>query len=157
MMGPGARLFRALALAAGFAAVAGFGAPALPSPSAPSVALAPPAAPVDVGEDVAAFYRERRFEPLWVAGAALRPEARRLLALLEREGGLDRELASAVAATGSGDGRALARADLLLSRAFAGWAAELHRPPRQGTLRYIDPGIAPEIRPGRAWLDDAAA
>jgi murein L,D-transpeptidase YcbB/YkuD len=143
-------------IAGGFAAVAGFGAPA-PSSSGLRPKAVAPAAPVDVGEDVAAFYRERDFEPLWVAGGALRPAAGKLLALLEREGGLDRELAGAVVAARSGERRTLARADLLLSRAFAGWAAELHRPPVRSAIRYVDAGLAAEARPLRAWLDDAAA
>ena len=157
MMARRARLLRAMAIAGGFAAVAGFGTPAPPSPGGPPVAVWNPAVPIGVGEQIAAFYRDRRFAALWVAGDALRPEARKLLVLLERDGRWDGELAAAAAAARSGDRRALARTDLLLSRAFAHWAAELHRPPMRRTIRYVDAGLAPEARPLRAWLDEAAA
>ena len=148
-----ARLFRAVALAGGFALVSGFGSPPQPEPSAPSSYYAA----IDVGEGLAAFYRDRRFEPIWISGAMLRPEAHRLVHMLEREGGTDRALAAALAAARPGDRPALARADLLLTQAFARFAAERHRPPAQRTMRYIDEGLAPEAKPVRALLEDAAA
>ena len=147
-------LLRALALAAGLAAVSAFGAPA-PEPQPRSEPEALP--PLDVGEEIAGFYRDRGFRPLWVDGSGLRPEARRLLRMIEGTRWLGRDLASAVAAAESGDAHRLTRADLLLSRAYAGWLAEHHRPPGETGMRYIDEGIAPAAPSAREALEAAAA
>lgn len=148
---PAARLLRALALAAGLAAVS---APGSPQRAAePHSALPAELAPIDVGEEIASFYRDRGFRPLWGAGSRLRPEARKLLSLVPHDPGL----ASAVEAARSGDHDSLARADLLLSRAFAAWVRDLRRPPELASMRYIDPGLAPEPASVREILDAAAA
>jgi murein L,D-transpeptidase YcbB/YkuD len=149
-----ARLCRALALAGGFALVSGFGS--LPETSATPTSVVA-AAPIDVGEEVAAFYRDRGFQPLWIAGDALRPEARRLLGVAGGSAAERAELEAAVAAAASGDDRALARADLLLSRTYVQTVADLHRPPTRSAMRYIDAGLAPTERPARALLEEAAA
>lgn len=151
------RLCRALALAGGFAAVSGFGAPVVRTPATNDASVSAVAMPIDVGEDVAAFYRDRQFRPLWVEDRALRPEAHRLLRRLEAQGGLDPVLAAAVAAARSGEPHSLTRADLLLTAAFAGRVAELRRRPTQRTIRYIDDGLAPEPPPARTILEEAAA
>src|SRR5688572_601908 len=107
-----ALLWKALALAGAMAAVSGFGAPR----RAPAPAAAEPPSrlsnfgAIDLGPEVAAFYRDRRFEPLWVEGAALKPAAHRLLREIEQEDGVPRDLAVAATAARSGDRRALARA-----------------------------------------------
>ena len=149
-----ARLCRALALAGGFALVAGFG-------SQPETSATPPAAvavvPIDVGEEVAAFYRDRGFRPLWIAGGSVKPEAHRLLRRASGSGAERAELEAAVEAAASGGDRALARADLLLSRAFIRTVADLHRPPARSAMRYVDAGLAPAERPAREWLEEAAA
>ena len=149
-----ARLCRALALAGGFALVSGFG-------SLPKTSATPPAAlvatPIDVGEEVAAFYRDRGFRPLWIAGGSVRPEARQLLRMAGESDAERAELAAAISAAASGDDRALARADLLLSRAFVSIVADLHRPPARPAMRYVDAGLAPAERPARASLEEVAA
>src|SRR5687768_9669364 len=123
------RLSRALALAAGLAAVSAFGSlPPAPQPVARSPSPAPEP-PLDLGEDIAGFYLERDFRPIWVTHTGLRPEADRFLRELDEAGEGRRELEAAVAAARQGDRRALARADLLLTRAYADHVVELHRPP----------------------------
>ena len=152
-----ARFLRALALACGCAAASGSGMlPRSAASSGPAESIAE-AAPIDVGAEVASFYRDRSFAPLWVTGRSLRPEAYRLMRALEKEGKLDRTLAVAVRAARDGEARELTRADLLLSSALAELAAERRAPPAQRTMRYIDAGLGPEPTTARAILDDAAA
>jgi hypothetical protein len=131
------------------------------APASPSSmgAIAPlPAAvagPADVDAEVAAFYRDRGFRPLWTAGRALKPEAAQLLAMIGPSA--PAELRSAVASARSGDPHLLTRADLLLSQAFADHARARLAPPAASTMRYIDPGLAPVAPSKRAALDAAAA
>jgi len=125
------------------------------APARPAVAPAPPAAPLDVGDEIAAFYRDRGFRPVWVSGDRLRPEARRLLAALGRTA--SPELRRAVAAARDGDPHRLTRADLLLSQAYAGWVRAHHRAPSVNRMRYIDPEVAPAPQSDRAVLEAAAA
>jgi L,D-transpeptidase YcbB len=150
------RLSRALALAAGLAAVSAFGSlPPAPQPVARSPSPAPEP-PLDLGEDIAGFYLERDFRPIWVTHTGLRPEADRFLRELDEAGEGRRELEAAVAAARQGDRRALARADLLLTRAYADHVVELHRPPARPGLRYIDAGLAPQPAAVRTLLDETA-
>lgn len=136
-----ARLSRAIALAGGFALVSGFGAP--PGPPAAPAAPPPAAAPLDLGEEIAAFYRDRGFRPLWISGSALRPEAGQLLRMLDGTPWRSPELVAAVGAAADGDPRRLTRADLLLSRAYAFYVRDHLRPPERSEMRYIDAGLAP--------------
>jgi L,D-transpeptidase YcbB len=122
-----------------------------PARSVP-VATAADARPVDVGPEIASFYRDRDFRPIWVSGRALRPEARRLAARL----GDPAELRGAIEAARSGDPRHLTRADLLLSRSYVDFVREAHRPPQANRMRYIDPGLAPGARSERELLAAAA-
>lgn len=122
-----------------------------PSPTAPTTALAP----VDIGPELSAFYRERGFAPVWVAGNALRPEAAQLLAMLGDNA--SSELRSAVAAARDGEPRRLTRADLLLSQAYGAYAAAHLAAPAHNEMRYIDPGLAPAAPSPRAALEAAAA
>lgn len=145
-----------LALAVGLAAVSAFGSPAPPSPIAPPEQAQAPE-PLDLGEEIAAFYRERGFRPLWVERGALRPEAHRLLRMIEGTSWHSRQLSAAVDAAAGGDPHRLTRADLLLSRAYAGYVREHHRPPSEAGMRYIDPGLAPEPPGEREALEAAAA
>lgn len=136
------------------------GAPAaLPTapPSANANAARQPSAPVDVGADIASFYRERAYRPLWVAGDALRPEALQLIRMLREEGRIDPALEAALARAQGGDAHALTRADLLLSRAYADYRAARQRPPRDNRMTYIDAGLAPAPRPAGETLAAAAA
>jgi L,D-transpeptidase YcbB len=112
-------------------------------------------APVVVSADIAAAYAARGHRPLWLAGGKLSADGQRLLRRLGTADveGLDPsryglgEIQAAVAAPT--DQASLARADLLLTRAFADYLRDLHRPVRG--MRYIDKEIAP--RP----VDPAAA
>ncbi|MGQ0590147.1 MAG: L,D-transpeptidase family protein [Sphingosinicella sp.] len=146
------RLVRAVLLAGAFALLLPIGAPR----QASAVAPAAPPAPLDVGDEIAGFYRDRGFAPLWVTGSALRPEAGQLLAMLDEAGRDDPNLREAVAAARSGDPHRLTRADLLLSRAFADYVRTYHRAPERNTMRYIDPGLAPET-PGTGEALEVAA
>jgi murein L,D-transpeptidase YcbB/YkuD len=104
-------------------------------------------APVVVSADIAAAYAARGHRPLWLAGGKLSADGQRLLQRLATADveGLDpsryglAEIQAAVAAPT--DQASLARADLLLTRAFAAYLRDLHRPVRG--MRYIDKEIAP--------------
>src|SRR6185503_10648068 len=104
--------------------------------------------------EIASFYRERGFRPLWAERDGLRPEAGRLLAMLGTSA--PAELRRAVAAADGGDPHALTRADLLLSQAYADYARAHLAPPAASAMRYIDPGLAPAAPSARAALDAAA-
>ncbi|HEV2865271.1 MAG TPA: L,D-transpeptidase family protein [Allosphingosinicella sp.] len=144
-------LLGALALAGAVAALTYRSPPgAAPQPEA----AAP--APVDLGPEIAAFYRDRGFQPLWVSGSALRPEAHQLLRILERSPWLTRELLAAVRAAGDGDPHRLTRADLLLTQAYVDYFRHHLRPPRQREMRYIDAGLAPEEPSATQLLEEAA-
>jgi murein L,D-transpeptidase YcbB/YkuD len=121
--------------------------------------------PVAVGEEIGGFYRERGFRPIWIGGKRLRPEASRLLDILataDRQG-LDPvayatpELKSAVASASRGDAAALARADLLLSRAFVDYVRDLRRLPEGPKMLFVDPELVPEPPSERAVLDRLVA
>ena len=150
------RLSRAVALAGGLAAVSAFGS-LPPARTAVAVPMAAPAAPIDLGDEIAAFYLDRGFRPLWAEGTALRPEAHRLLDLLENSGKVEPRLRQAIAAARSGERHALARADLLLTAGFADLVFDLHRPPTASAMRYVDDGLAPAEPGVRARLEEAAA
>ena len=100
--------------------------------------------------DIAAFYRERFYRPLWLSGGMLRPEAERVVELVRNAeaDGLDPgrygadELAEAVAAADEGDPVTLARAEFMLSRAVAGYARDLRRPSAVNMV-YVDRDLAP--------------
>lgn len=132
----------------------------------PSQAAAKPAGqgPVLLAPEIAAFYAERGDRPVWIAKGALRPGA---VALIRRiadsaNDGLDperygaAELAAAEQAAGGRDKRALARVELLLSKAFTAFVADL-RVPAEGGMKYIDTGLAPEAPAPRDLLEAAAS
>jgi murein L,D-transpeptidase YcbB/YkuD len=106
-------------------------------------------APVVLPPEIASAYAARGHRPFWVAEKGLSPDGQRLLRRLATADveGLDTsryglpELQAAVAAAPS-DRAALARADLLLTRAYAAYLADLGRPVRG--MRYIDEGIDPQ-------------
>jgi murein L,D-transpeptidase YcbB/YkuD len=146
---------RAILLFGGLAAVASYAPPPGPAPArtVTGAVQSAPGAPLDLGPEIAGFYRDRGFRPIWVAGARLRPEAQTLLAAIPASP----ELSEAVRAAASGAPHALTRADLLLTRAYADRVAELGRAPAQTRMRYIDPGLAPAAGSKRAALDALAA
>src|SRR4051812_6613699 len=114
-----ALLARAGAIACAFAAQLPPGAlrsaPAGPAPHVATAGVALP--PVEIGADVAAFYRDRAFRPLWVSSEGLRPEGAQLLRMIGPSASA--ELRAAVGAAQDLDPHRLTRADLLLSEAYA--------------------------------------
>lgn len=129
---------------------------ALTATCSPPRAAAPvagaPAPRVEVGPQIIAFYQARGFRPLWTEGRRLQPAARRLARRLASP-----ELDRAIAAAEGGDPALLARADLLLSRAYVADAAARERQAARAGLRYFDPALAPAVKSPRALLDEAAA
>jgi len=102
---------------------------------------------------VEAFYRRRRFEPLWAEPAGhwlFRPRARlipeaKLLAtriatlLPERR----RDIAAAIDAARGGDLTSVAHAELLLSLALGDYRHGLHQSIAPARLAWLDPALAP--------------
>jgi murein L,D-transpeptidase YcbB/YkuD len=138
-----------------------------PTPVAPPVpkAAATPLQPVRVSADIAAFYRDRGSRPLWIGRSGPRPEALALAGEIARaaDHGLDparygaADLAGALAAARSGDPAVRARADLLLSRAFAAFVRDLRVPARGGKgVTWVDSELAPDPPEARALLEAAA-
>ena len=117
-------------------------------------------------DPVARFYRARDDRPLWVAGRRLRPEAAALIAALDGVGSDDltpatyrpQALAADLRAAKDGQPANLARADIDLSRAFAAYDVDLHRPPPGGRPAFVDPAIAmPPASVDQALADAARA
>lgn len=147
------RILRAAALAASMAAISAYGSlPAAP-PATKPIAAAVDYRPLDLGPDIASFYRDRGFRPLWVSGSSLRPEVPTLLQSLPARPELD----AAVRAAAGGDPRALTRADLLLTKAYVDRVAELQAPPDDNRMVYVDAELRPAAEPARAILDRLAA
>jgi murein L,D-transpeptidase YcbB/YkuD len=113
--------------------------------------------------DIRAFYKARQYRPLWVRGSGLGPEADMLLELIETAHveGLDpddyqpRAIASAIDRSRGGSPKALAKADMLLSRTFANYVRDVRRP-ADVDMVYVDRELAPS-RPNEQALLQAAA
>jgi murein L,D-transpeptidase YcbB/YkuD len=139
-------------------------APAEETAPVPAKASAP-LQPVRVSAEIAAFYRDRGSRPLWMDRRGPRPEALRFAAEIARaaDHGLDpsrygaADLAASLEAARSGDPAARARADLLLSRAYAAFVRDL-RVPARGTrsVTWVDEELAPQAPQARALLEAAA-
>lgn len=114
--------------------------------------------------DVRAFYDARGHRPLWIRGGALGPEAEMLLDLLETADadGLDpgdyrpRAVHAAIDKAQNGSPKALAKAEMLLSRNFAAYVRDVRRPRATGMV-YVDRQLAPSAITPRGALDSAAA
>lgn len=120
---------------------------------------AAPIGPVSVGEEVASFYRERGFKPLWLAGRTVKPEALALVRSIEQAAlhGLDPALYQPArlrrAITRSGkDPQSLASTELLLSRAYTDFVRDLGRQPERSSMIYVDEELRPAPLPARALL-----
>lgn len=111
-------------------------------------------------DPVATFYRAHNFHPLWLDGAAVRPEAMQLIEVLRQSGqdNLDpavyrpEQMALEVAHAGRRPA-SLARAEIDLSRAYAAYAVDLHRPVRSAGLQFIDPAVRLPPTEARAALE----
>jgi len=116
------------------------------------------------GDEVRAFYRSRGYAPLWTSATGIRPEAGRLLDILDRADldGLDRKrykvnsLASALRKAERGSPKAIARAEMLLSRSFANYVRDVRRvqAPR---MHFVDGDLAPRMPSTQAVLAAAAS
>ena len=145
---------------------AGFAAPTAEPASgpAPAYARAPaPAGPLaravraelersgSAGREIAAFYEDRDWRPLWLKGRAVRPEARALIALMggAAADGLDPDLhdpgalARTVAGSASRDPAELARAEVALSVALASYVRGLREAPEPARMVFTDPTLEP--------------
>jgi murein L,D-transpeptidase YcbB/YkuD len=109
------------------------------------------AAPVQVGSDIADYYKTSGFRPLWVTRSGVKPEGRQLVAMIQdaANDGLDPrryslvEVKAALQSAASGDAEARARAELLLSRAYLRYARDLREPRRPDAMTYVDAELAP--------------
>lgn len=145
---------------------AALAATALPAPAfaAPQGVAAALQSSVKSGSDLKAFYKARRYRPLWVRDGSPGPEAERLVHLVASAelDGLDpgnyepRALLRAMDNAGSGSPKALARAEILLSRAFAAYVRDVRHPPSVGMV-YLDRELAPALPTAGAVLASAAA
>jgi murein L,D-transpeptidase YcbB/YkuD len=161
------RQFGPLLLAA---ALAGCGDAPSPAPP-PATAAAVPVGPVPVPQEIAAFYRERGSRPLWMGRSGPRPAADALVAEIVRaaDHGLDparyelAALRAALDAARGGDARVRARAELLLSRAYARFVRDIRTPDAGLKITYVDEGLetqppsVPELLAGAAAAPDLAA
>jgi murein L,D-transpeptidase YcbB/YkuD len=110
--------------------------------------------------EISAFYAARDWRPLWTTNQGLRPEGEQLLSLLRSavDDGLDAsryltpELTAAV--EGIAAGAPALQADALLSKAFADYISDLHRPAE--AMVYVDQQVAPARVTPRQLLDSAA-
>jgi len=131
----------------------------------PLVVGTPPAAaaassPFD--SDIASFYRSRGGAPLWLAPGSGNA-AQQLIQLLATASADHlnprrynvRGLQRAVADARSGNPAAIQRAEVMLSSAFAAYAADLKHDPGVGII-YVDPELKPTPLSARELLNAAA-
>jgi murein L,D-transpeptidase YcbB/YkuD len=113
--------------------------------------------------EIRAFYQQRGNRPLWTRGSQVGPEADLLLDLiktadvegLKPEVYQPREIESALNRARGESPRALARAEMLLSRTFAAYARDVRRPRDIGMI-YVDQALAPVVPTARSILESAA-
>lgn len=163
---------------AGFALLLGALPPALshggdarPAVRAPAVTLQAAIRDTLEADPAAAALRDayalRDDRPLWIVDGAVRAEARQVLAMLQGAGreGLDparyepRAVAAAIsAAAQDGDVRALARAEVRLSRAYAAYLSDLRTPSPAARPQFRDPALTPwSLTPQEALVAAFAA
>ena len=114
--------------------------------------------------DFASFYAQRGYWPLWIEDGEISPAADRLIEYLDSARlddlsprdyspvGLEDMLARA---RRTGSAQDLARAELRLSRAFAGYAADLAQ--ESGEVLYFDDAVRPDAAGAGEILARAAA
>lgn len=153
---------RTLTAAAALGLIAGWSAPAI-ALTAESSAIRAAVGSAGGSREIRDFYRSRSNAPLWIRDGAIGVEAYALLSLLETAeiDGLDpedyepEELHRAIARARDGSPRALARAEMLLSRRFVEFARDLRRPRNVGML-YADRELAPKLPDAGTLLAQAA-
>ena len=122
-------------------------------------------APIVVDGDIAGFYRESGFRPLWVTRTGVTPAAGLLAGMIEQaaDDGLDPDsysigaVKAALSDGANGDAAARARAELLLSRAYVRYARDLREPRHLGGMTYVDAELAPKPQSPRNLLDQLRA
>lgn len=116
------------------------------------------------GSDIAAFYQARDYRPLWLKGRSVRPEARALISLIggAAADGLDplehdpSAVARAVEGATSRAPTDLARAEVALSSALAGYVRDLRSPPPAARMVFTDPALKPPATEPSEILAEAA-
>lgn len=114
--------------------------------------------------DLRVFYAGRGNRPLWFDGSGSAPAGEELLRLIETAylDGLDPDqfdaeaVGAALERSGGGSPRALAKAEIALSRAFVRYASASRRPRDVGTV-YLAAELKPTPPSSKALLDAAAA
>jgi murein L,D-transpeptidase YcbB/YkuD len=144
-----------LALSCCLAISACAGAPAAPAPERRFEVAAVPAS---ADPEIAAFYAGRGGRALWTDSVA----GRRLLAVLARAAsdGFDParyDVGAIAAALRAGDPQSLARADLLLTEAYVGYASDLGTVATAASPVYAEEDLALRPPAARALLEAAAA
>ena len=159
--------FAARALGACIAAGIGFAAvPAHAQPMSPALRAVSSALRSASSSDreIAAFYKARGYRPLWIGETYISPDADRLLELISTAelDGLNpntyrpERLLEALEQAERGSPKAVARAEMLLSRTLVNYARDLNRPADIG-MTYVDRQLAPKPRPALETLRAAAA
>lgn len=113
---------------------------------------------------LARFYRSRNYRPLWITHGRIDPAAWSLLTTVRgaRADDLDpaayhpAELAADLSRPPR-DPSSQAAADLALSRAFANYVADLHRPPPDAAMAFVDPAVPTAPIDPSTILERAAA
>lgn len=85
--------------------------------------------------DLDRFYDVRGYVPVWVLDGSVRPEARRLLGLVQ--GDSQSALASLLERARSGRAQDLAQAEIALSAAFAAYAQQVHASPNETPVVHL--------------------
>lgn len=100
---------------------------------------------------LAAFYEARQYRPLWIRGWGLKADAQSVLLAVAhaRSDGLDPAaygasgLTEVLAQAQSGQPADLARAEIALTRAAAGYLSDLHALQPGAEMIYTDPSVVP--------------
>ena len=132
--------------------------------AAPQAVVAAVKSAAKSDRELRAFYQARGNRPLWFEAGPDTPAARQLIELIATADldGLDPEeyraaaLHDAVERASEGGAREVARADVMLSRAFAAYVRDTRRPVYDNT-RYIDAELAPNPPSVREVLQAADA
>jgi murein L,D-transpeptidase YcbB/YkuD len=106
---------------------------------------------------LAAFYEARNYRPLWILGWGLKRDAQTVVQAVAhaRDDGLNADtygvaaLPDLLAQAQSREPADLARAEIALSQAAAGYLSDLHALQRGAEMIYTDPSVVP-VRPNRA-------
>jgi len=151
----GARIPHALLAAAAVLAAAPAWAAAPPRITAAQAEADAPIAEAiadKAGGALKRFYRTRNFQPLWVSNGTIGPQAATLIGYL-RTAKLDGlkpsrydpdDLAEAVEKARTGDPKAVARAELALSKAFADYVRDQRKPAGDVDITYADKRLKPK-------------